>query len=82
MGALIGIFKRLLVVWRRKGSLSPCLACCQIISLARKPVSVDETKNGCTHAKVPVKVTPLFLCAHITSWMCHLLPRQRLISDI
>lgn len=82
MGALIGIFKRLLVVWRRKGSLPPCLACCQIISLARKPVSVDETKNGCTHAKVPVKVTPLFLCAHITSWMCHLLPRQRLISDI
>lgn len=82
MGALIGIFKRLLVVWRRKGSLSPCLACCQIISLARKPVSVDETKNGCTHAKVPVKVTPLFLCAHITSWKCHLLPQQRLISDI
>lgn len=65
MGALIGIFKRLLVVWRRKGSLSPCLACCQIISLARKPVSVDETKNGCTHAKVPVKVTPLFfVCTH------------------
>lgn len=65
MGALIWIFKRLLVVWRRKGSLSRCLACCQIISLARKPVSVDETKNGCTHAKVPVKVTPLFfVCTH------------------
>lgn len=49
--------------WKR---LPLCLARCQAISLAHRPASIDEAKNGRTHARVSATITPLF-CVHTSA---------------
>ena len=94
----MGIFKRLrAVLWVvgvRGGGMArlppPMKASCPLpgahpaISLAHRPVSIDEAKNGRTHARVPVTITPLCVCTCIrpSRRKCHLPPQQLLVLSL